>query len=261
MLKLNEIYNEDCIGKSGMCLIPSKSIDMILSDLPYGVTARCAWDVVIPFVPLWRQYKRIIKDNGAICLTATEPFSSMLVMSNQKMFRYDWIWKKPHTGFFNANRMPLRNHEQILVFYKALPTYNPQKTPGEPYKTGKRGPGDDGIYNVRPKDLLIVTDNKDGMRYPKSVQEFAWDRERLHSTQKPVALFEFLIKTYTNEGELVLDNCMGSGTTAVACINTFRNFLGFELDKEIFKIAQERIQKCTKGEYRRRLGDKKLRLF
>jgi len=234
--KLNKIYCCDCL--KGMVAIPDKSIDMILCDLPYGVTARNKWDVIIPFDELWGQYKRVIKDNSVMVFTATEPFSSMLIMSNNKLFRYDLIWEKPlATGFLNANRMPLRNHEQVLIFYKKLPTYNPQKTIGKPYKMTRRS--DTTNYNSVKK--LHWTTESDGKRFPKSVIKFSADKEKLHPTQKPVALFEYLIKTYTNEGDLVLDNCIGSGTTAVACKKSNRNFIGFEISQEYVDIANKRL--------------------
>jgi site-specific DNA-methyltransferase (adenine-specific) len=229
-----ELLQGDCLEK--MKDIPDKSIDMVLCDLPYGTTA-CKWDTIIPFEPLWEQYKRIIKDNGAIVLTASQPFTSALVMSNVKMFKYDLKWIKTEgTGFYNANRMPLRAHEDILLFYKKLPVYNPQKTEGKPYKI-KRGSASDVYVG---KDL-VVTDNVTGDRHPLSWKVFTKDKNKLHPTQKPVALFEYLIKTYTNEGDLVLDNCMGSGTTGVACKNLNRNFIGIELDTGYFRIAEKRI--------------------
>ena len=228
--------------RQGDCLeimkdIPDGAIDLILCDLPYGTTA-CKWDNIIPFEPLWAQYNRIIKDNGAIVLFGSEPFSTKLRYSNLKMFRYDWIWRKPQgTNFLNAKVHPLKNHETISVFSKKRAVYNPQMTMGKPYKA-KTG-GSSEIYG---KSILSRTDNK-GTRYPLSVQEFnaVGSNKRLHPTQKPVELLEYLIKTYTNEGETVLDNCMGSGSTGVACVNTNRNFIGIELEEKYFNIAKERI--------------------
>lgn len=229
--------------KQGDCLelmkeIPDGSIDMILCDLPYGTTA-CKWDTVISFEPLWEQYKRIIKDNGAIVLFGSEPFSTELRHSNLKMFRYDWIWSKNRgTGLFNAKKMPMKSHEIISVFYKKLPTYNPQMRSGKPYKCrqGKQS----GAFGESKGE--IITENK-GERYPLSVVMFnSTNGRNVHPTQKPIALLEYLIKTYTNEGETVLDNCMGSGSTGVACINTNRNFIGFELDEKYFEIAKSRIE-------------------
>lgn len=215
--------------------IPDKSIDMILCDLPYGTTV-CKWDSVIPFEPLWKQYNRIIKNNGAIVLFGSEPFSTKLRHSNLKMFRYDWIWRKPKgSGFYNAKKMPLKNHEIVSVFYKKLPTYNPQMSKGKPYVCKQ---GYVGEY-LGAKNKSVVTIN-DGLRYPVTIQEYNIEVGH-HPTQKPVALLEYLVKTYTNEGETVLDNCMGSGSTAVACINTNRNFIGFEISKEYCDIANKRI--------------------
>jgi len=234
LLEINQIYNIDCL--EGMKYIDDKSIDMILCDLPYGTTA-CKWDTIIPLDVLWREYERIIKDNGAIVLTASQPFTTMLINSNIKLFKYCWVWEKEQgVNFLMAKKQPLKVHEDICVFYKKQCTYNPQMTMGKPYISGK---GDSG--EVTGKVKKIQTKNT-GTRYPKSIIRF--NRERgLHPTQKPVALFEYLIKTYTNESDLVLDNCMGSGTTAIACINTNRNYLGFELNKEYYEIAKNRINK------------------
>jgi len=224
--------------------IPDKSIDMILCDLPYGTT-QCKWDAVIPFESLWREYRRLIKDKGAIVLTATQPFASQIVISNLDLFKYEWIWKKPMgQGFLNAKSQPLRNHEQILVFYNKQPTYNPQFTKGKPYKQKQ---GDHGTnYGKRGKNVKEVITINEGIRYPLTVQDFNYDKDKVHPTQKPVELFEYLIRTYTNEGDLVLDNCIGSGTTAVACINTKRNFIGIELEEKYYKIALERIAKTPR---------------
>ena len=234
--------------KQGDCLelmkeIPDKSIDMILCDLPYGTTA-CKWDVVIPFEPLWEQYKRIIKDNGAIVLFGSEPFSTELRHSNMKMFKYDWIWEKTKaSGFLNAKKSPLRAHEVISVFYKNQPTYNPQYSFGhKPYKKINVSDGATSVYGKIDK-TGIVKESEDGRRYPRSVIKFSNPNNKtIHPTQKPVALLEYLIKTYTNEGETVLDNCMGSGSTGVACVNTNRNFIGYELDEHYFQIAKERLE-------------------
>jgi site-specific DNA-methyltransferase (adenine-specific) len=217
-----------------MCLIPDKSVDMILCDLPYGTTA-CKWDSIIPFDKLWNQYKRIIKDNGAIVLTASQPFTSELIHSNLKMFKYEWIWEKEQgVNFLLAKKQPMKVHENICVFYKKQCTYNPQFNIGKPYISGK-GTSGDVTGNVIKKQTV-----NNGKRYPRSVQRF--NREvGLHPTQKPVALFEYLIKTYTNEGETVLDNCIGSGTTAIACMNTNRNYIGFEMDTKYFDIAIKRV--------------------
>lgn len=237
-MELNKIYNED--GLIGMSKLPAKSIDMIFCDLPYGTT-QCYWDVVIPFGLLWEQYNRIIKDNGAILLTGAEPFSSLLRLSNLKMFKYDWIWDKVKgTGFLNAKKQPLRNHEIISVFYKSQPIYNPQKTFGHFNKKSFRSKKlQTDVYGSMGKDYFYESTE----RFPRSIQVFSTDTQNssLHPTQKPVRLCEYFIKTYTHEGMIVLDNCMGSGTTAIACINTQRNFIGFEIDQNYFNISQQRI--------------------
>ena len=220
--------------------IPSGSIDMILCDLPYGTT-RNKWDCVIPIEKMWEEYKRIIKENGAIVLFSAEPFTSILITSNVKWFRYDLIWAKTQgSDFLNANRKPLRSHENICVFYKKQPTYNAQKTSGKPYKakSGETTSSNFGEFNGN-----YHTDNKDGKRYPLTILNFngAHNKGKVHPTQKPVSLLEYLIRTYTNEGEIVLDNCMGSGSTGVACINTGRKFIGMELNEKYFEIAKQRI--------------------
>ena len=229
---LNKITQGDCLEV--MQRIPDGSVDMILCDLPYGTT-RNKWDSIIPLDELWAQYGRIIKDNGAIVLTAQTPFDKVLGASNIRLLKYEWIWQKTQgTGHLNAKKMPMKNHENILVFYKKLPTYNPQMTKGKPY-TQKSGRASS---NYNPQ-ISVVTENK-GERYPLTVQEFKSDKG-LHPTQKPVALFEYLIRTYTNEGEIVLDNCIGSGTTAVAAINTNRQFIGIEKEPEYVEIGNRRI--------------------
>lgn len=218
--------------------IPDGSVDMILCDLPYGTT-RNRWDTVIELDRLWEQYDRIIKENGAILLFAQLPFDKVLGMSHLKSLRYEWIWEKDNgTGFLNANKMPLKKTENILVFYKKAPTYNPQKTIGKPYVC-KRGSGS-ASWNYNRSQGGYVTKN-DGERFPTNLIKFNRDSEKFHPTQKPVPLLEYLIKTYTNPGEVVLDNCMGSGSTGVACVNTKRTFIGMELDKEYFDIAVRRI--------------------
>ena len=236
-----KLYNGDCLEI--MKNIPDKSVDMILCDLPYGTTA-CKWDTVIPFEPLWEQYNRIIKKNGAIVLFGSEPFSTELRHSNLKMYKYDWIWEKTKAaGFLNAHTRPLKAHEIISVFYKKRPTYNVQYTFGmKPYYKKNVSDGATSVYGAIDK-TGIVKESKDGRRYPRSVIKFNNPNNKtVHPTQKPVALLEYLIKTYTNEGETVLDNCMGSGSTGVACVNTNRNFIGIELDENYFKIAKNRIQ-------------------
>lgn len=224
----------DCLER--MKEIPSGSVDMVLTDPPYGTTA-CKWDSIIPLKPMWEQLKRIIKPNGAIVMTASQPFTTILIASNIDEFRYDLIWTKTQaTGFYNANRMPLRAHEDIVVFYESLPTYNPQKTSGKPYRQCRGSASD--VY--AGKDLTETVNNT-GDRHPLSHRHFTKDRDKFHPTQKPVSLMEYLVKTYTNEGEYVLDFTMGSGTTGVACANTGRKFIGIELDAGYFEIARNRI--------------------
>jgi DNA modification methylase len=231
-LDLNYIHQGDCLEL--MNGIPDKSVDMILCDLPYGTTA-CAWDDVIPLDKLWKQYERIIKDNGAIVLTASQPFTTALIKSNIKHFRYSWIWEKEQgVNFLMAKKQPLKVHEDICVFSKKQTIYNPQMTEGKPYISGK---GDSGEVTGRVKK--VQTKNK-GTRYPRSIIQFKRETG-LHPTQKPVALFEYLINTYTNEGETVLDNCIGSGTTAIACLNTNRNFIGIEMQGDYYELAKNRI--------------------
>ena len=229
MLEINKIYKEDCLV--GMQRIDDKSIDCIICDLPYGCT-RNPYDVTIPFEPLWEQYKRIIKDNGAIILFAQGMFTAKLMLSNEKMWRYNLIWKKGDrtSGFLNAKRMPLRNHEDICVFYKKLPTYNPQFTQGQP------------LHSIGP-GIHKITNNNYGNFNEDNSRNFDRPHPPIHPTQKPVELVKWLVKTYTNEGELVLDNCIGSGTTAVACVETKRNFIGFETQQEFIDIANNRLNK------------------
>lgn len=317
------LYNGDCLEV--MKSIPDKSVDMILCDLPYGTTDN-PWDSVIPFEPLWEQYKRVLIDSGVVVLFGSQPFTTSIINSNLEMFRYEWIWEKESgTGFLNAKKAPLKNHENICVFYLdkaevtgrskkfnelrnyfeeekkksglsnkdiqallgnqmyrhyfsagtqfSIPTrknyeklqstgffktpydeikakwdklsqdcrftYNPQFSEGKPYVSN--GSGNSSNWgNIKPKEYKSINT---GYRYPKSILKFNRDKEKLHPTQKPVALLEYLIKTYTNENELVLDNCMGSGSTGIACINTNRKFIGIELDNNYFNIAKDRINK------------------
>ena len=227
----------DCLER--MKEIESGSVDMVLADPPYGTT-QCKWDSIIPLEPMWAQLKRIIKPNGAIVMTASQPFTSVLTCSNLPMFRYDWVYDKPAgTGFFNAKLMPLRSHESVLVFYSSLPTYNPQMTAGHKRKTSKKKVVTSECYG---KDISLPSYDSTE-RYPRSIQQFSSDKQKgnYHPTQKPVALMEYLIKTYTNEGEIVLDFTMGSGSTGVAAKNLNRNFIGIELDEGYFNIAKERI--------------------
>ena len=243
-LDLNKIYNEDCL--EGMKNFEDKSIDMILCDLPYGTTQN-KWDSVIPLDELWKEYKRIIKDNGVIVLTSQGIFTAKLMLSNEKWFKYKLVWvKSKATNFLNAKKQPLRKHEDICVFYNKQPQYNPQMTEGEPYDKGVRKNQLTGSYG----DFNPVHVKSEGMRYPTDVVYFKTAESEgkvYHPTQKPAALFEYLIKTYTDEGETVLDNCIGSGTTAVACLNTNRNFIGFEKEEKYYNIANERIEKYMKG--------------
>ena len=223
--------------------IPDNSIDMILCDLPYGTTNN-KWDKKIDLQALWEQYKRIIKANAAIVLFSQMPFCVDLIVSNRKWFRYEWIWQKDNsTGFLNANKMPLKCHENILLFYSKLPTYNPQFSEGTPYYMDGRT-----ASKCYREHIECITNNSTGKRYPIDIIKFNIPKvlfgkraDKFHPTQKPVPLLEYLIKTYTNEGETVLDNCMGSGSTGVACVNTNRNFIGFELDEHYFEIAKWRI--------------------
>jgi DNA modification methylase len=234
--KIN-LMQGDCLER--MKEIPDGSIDMVLTDPPYGTTA-CKWDSIIPLEPMWKQLKRIIKPNCAIVMTASQPFTSILTCSNLPMFRYDWVYDKPAgTGFFNVKKMPLRSHESILVFYNKLPTYNPKMTHGHERKTSSRLDAKSECYGKAVKK----TNYDSTSRYPRSIQRFSSDKQKgnFHPTQKPVALMEYLIRTYTHEKETVLDFTMGSGTTGVACVNTNRNFIGIELDQDYFDIAKERI--------------------
>jgi site-specific DNA-methyltransferase (adenine-specific) len=242
-METSNILQGDCLEL--MKDMPNETIDMVLCDLPYGTT-QCKWDTVIPFDKLWEQYERIIKPNGVIVLTASQPFTSALVMSNIKMFKYDWVWRKPKgVGHLNAKKQPMRDKEDILVFYKKQPTYNPQWSWGEPYsnlKSGKNATPSTSEITGKYMNGAEFRNGSDGRRYPKQVLEFGVvERGTLHPTQKPVALFEYLIKTYTNEGDLVLDNCAGSGTTGVACINTNRRYILMEKDEKYFEIINKRI--------------------
>jgi site-specific DNA-methyltransferase (adenine-specific) len=242
MLELNKIYNMDCL--EGMKDIDDKSIDMILCDLPYGTTA-CKWDSIIPFEPLWEQYERVIKDNGAIVLTASQPFTTKLIMSKLDWFRYTWVWNKKKAGnIFLAKKQPMKIHEDIVVFSKKPHFYNPQMVKRDKVKKSKNYGTGESFGGTREKEDKVYTYTH---TYPKSIIEFsnARQKEKVHPTQKPVALFEYLIKTYTNKGETVLDNCMGSGTTAIACINTNRKYIGIELDDKYFEIAKKRIESVT----------------
>lgn len=248
MIELNTIYNEDCM--EGMKRIPDGSVDCIICDLPYGTT-RNAWGSVIPLDELWVQYKRIIKERGAIVLFSQMPFTSVLAMSNLEMLKYEWIWEKPlATGFLNSKYAPLKAHENILVFSKSAAcfvkdsddamVYNPQMRTGKPYSTYSSRNAKSSNYNSdNIKSCKTVNDGSD--YYPRDVISFGSDKTKFHPTQKPVSLLKYLVLTYSNKGDTILDNCMGSGTTALACIDTGRNFIGFEKEKKYFDIAMQRI--------------------
>ena len=235
---MNNLYLGDCLEV--MKSILDKSIDAIICDLPYGTTA-CKWDSVIPFKPLWAQYKRIIKDNGAIVLFGQEPFSSHLRISNIDWYKYDWYWQKERlTNVFQVKKRAGKVIEPISVFYLNQPTFNPQKT-AHLGKLVKNKPK--GLHTkTSALNTIKVTEYKDdGTRHPLQIIKFNRDLTKLHETQKPVALMEYLIKTYTNEGDTVLDSCMGSGTTGAACKNLGRKFIGIEQDANYFEIASKRI--------------------
>lgn len=232
-----QLYRGDCLDV--MKDIPDGSVDMILTDPPYGTT-QCKWDSIIPLEPMWAQLKRIIKPNGAIVMTAAQPFSSILGASNVEDLRYSWVWEKTSaTGHLNAKKMPMKNHEDVMVFYKKQPTYNPQGIQRFG-KTTRRG-GNGGCYGKSGAENFQEFTN-----YPRTIQKFQSEGKTTHPTQKPVALMEYLIKTYTSDGETVLDFTMGSGTTGVACGNTGRKFIGIELDRDYYHIARKRIAEAYK---------------
>ena len=249
MIELNKIYNEDCL--EGMKRIPDGSVDCVICDLPYGVlngeSEGGSWDTIIPFEPLWDEYRRVCKPTAAIVLFAQGMFTADLMHSNPKMWRYNLIWKKGDraSGFLNANRMPLRNHEDIVIFYDKLPTYNPQMRTGFPNHTrghggGKLKNGCYGKFDPWARSEVITTE-----KFPLSIIDIAKEHDvnkQFHPTQKPVDLLRYLIRTYSNEGDTILDNCMGSGTTAIAAIREKRNFIGFELNKEYYDKACKRIK-------------------
>lgn len=238
----------DCLDE--MSKVLDSSVDLILVDLPYGTSA-CSWDVVIPMEKLWEQYLRVLKPNGTVVLFGSEPFSSLVRSSNLEMYKYDWKWVKPRgANFLNAKYQPMKNYEDIMVFSRCPASYsrsrdsmiyNPIMGVGEPYKlrSGKQKL-EKNNSTVRSSIKSVVTDNK-GLRYPKATLEFKSDKDKLHPTQKPIDLLEYLIQTYTVEGMVVLDSCMGSGSTGVACKNLNRSFIGIELDEGYFEIAKQRI--------------------
>ena len=234
-----QLINNNCL--LSMEQIKDKSVDLICVDLPYGVTKN-KWDSIIPLDKMWNLFNRIIKDNGAIVLTATQPFSSILTMSNISNFKYDLIWEKTiSSGQLNVSHQPMRSHESILVFYKKKPTYNEQKTLGTPYSINRSGNYLENNYSKQSSS----SKTNDGYRHAKSVIKISNPRiKNGHPTQKPVELFEYIIKTFTNEGETVLDCCMGAGTTGVACANLNRDFIGIELDSKYFNMSKDRIVKA-----------------
>lgn len=238
---LDTIHLGDCLEV--MKRIPDGSVDMILCDLPYGTTQN-KWDSVIPFADLWTHYNRVIKKNGAIILTSAQPFTTALIASNYPMFKYCWLWDKVNriSGHLNSKKQPLRVTEDICVFYEGQPTYNPQMVPGTPYKATSKGRKSDNYG----KQVDEVTTINDGSYYPRNLLAIPGDERgtvgRIHPTQKPVALFEYLVKTYTLPGDTVLDNCIGSGTTAIAAINTGRRFIGIEQDPGIHRKAVDRVR-------------------
>ena len=236
-LSMVDLYEGDCLNI--LPKLADNSVDMLLVDLPYGTTA-CKWDSVIPLDQLWNQYNIICKKNAAMVFTAAQPFTTILASSNIENFKYEWIWEKPQgTNPMNAKVMPLKSHENILVFYRKKPTYNPQMWYSTPYSGFSSNVSK--IGEVYGSQQSKHRDNPEGSRYPKTILKYKQEKG-LHPTQKPVGLMEYLIKTYTNEDEIVLDNTMGSGTTGVACMNTNRKFIGIESDKKYFDIAKQRIK-------------------
>jgi DNA modification methylase len=236
------LYNENCL--SALEKVADSSVDMIMVDLPYGTTA-CAWDFVIPMDELWTQYYRVCKENAAMVFTAAQPFTTTLISSNLKDFRYEWIWEKPQgTNPMNAKVMPLKSHENVAVFYRSKPTYNPQMWYSTPYGGFKSDTSKIGeVYGSAKSQHR---DNPEGSRYPKTVQKFKQEKG-FHPTQKPVEMMEYFIKTYTNEGDTVLDNTMGSGTTGVASVNLNRQFIGMEQEQKYFDIAKKRITEIAEN--------------
>ena len=240
-----QLIHGECLEE--MKKIPDGSVDMVLCDLPYGTTA-CKWDSVIPFEALWEQYRRIAKPNAAIVLTASQPFTTTLIGSNLKDFRYCWVWEKTMaSNFALAKKQPFKKHEDVCVFYRKHPVYQPQMQEGTPYVDRRVSGARNASVGTGATVPRLPIDNS-GTRYPSSVQKFSnGNNSNLHPTQKPVALMEYLIRTYTNEGETVLDNTMGSGTTGVACVNTSRHFIGIEQDPGYFAIAERRIAEAQQA--------------
>jgi site-specific DNA-methyltransferase (adenine-specific) len=240
-MELDVIFNEDCI--QGMNKLPDRCVDMVLCDLPYGTT-RNKWDCIIPFAELWAHYRRIVKENGAVVLFADGIFTAQLIQSNMAMWKYNLVWDKQRgCDFLNANVKPMKSHEDIVVFYEKKPVYNKQFWFSTPYKRQKNGALSDN-YGDRKE---AFSESEDGKRNPLTILSFPKDSKRLHPTQKPIALLEYLIKTYTNEGDVVLDNCFGSGSTLVAAVNTNRHYIGYELDTAYFDIACSRLDEIEGG--------------
>lgn len=235
-----DLRHSDCLAE--MATLPDQSIDMVLTDPPYGTT-QCKWDAIVPLAPMWAQLKRVTKPNAAIVMTAGQPFTTTLIASNFELFRYTWVWDKTRgSNFANARRQPMKSHEDVLVFYRKQPIYNPQFWYSTPYQTKQRERSS-VIAGVGAgiNDTCTATVSEDGRRYPLSIIEIKRDGKREHPTQKPVALMEYLVKTYTNPGARVLDFTMGSGTTGVACRKLLRRFVGIEKDAEYFALATRRI--------------------
>jgi site-specific DNA-methyltransferase (adenine-specific) len=242
--KWRAIFLGDCLEI--LPKLPDRCVDLVLCDLPYGVTARNEWDKIIPMKSLCPCWMSVIREDSPVVLTAIQPFSSFLVVSNPNLFKYEWIWEKQQgTGFLNAKKQPLRNHESVLVFYDKQPVYHPQFTSGKPYKQ-KSGRGS---LNYRDQ-VSVITDNE-GVRYPLSVQKFAYDGGKKHPTQKPEVLFSYLVKTYTDNDDIVLDNCLGSGTTALVAGQLNRYCIGIELEEKYCEIAANRCANDVVGRIRR----------
>ena len=241
-MEKNIIYHGDCI--EGMKILPDNSVDMVLTDPPYGTTQN-KWDTVVDMDAFWKEIKRVTKKNSAILIFTQMPFTATVVMSNPKMFRYEWICEKANaTGFLNARRMPMKCHENVLVFYGKLPVYHPIMEHGKPYRRGLEDKNSSNYNAVK----RLRSGNPTGTRFPRDVLKVSWRSafgKTLHPTQKPVSLCEYFIKTYSNKGDIILDPFIGSGTTAVAAINTERKYIGFEKEEEYFDIAQNRLEKLA----------------
>ena len=241
-MEKNIIYHGDCI--EGMKILPDNSVDMVLTDPPYGTTCN-KWDTVVDMDAFWKEIKRVTKKNSAILIFTQMPFTATVVMSNPKMFRYEWICEKANaTGFLNARRMPMKCHENVLVFYNKLPVYHPIMEHGKPYRRGVKDKNSSNYNAVK----RLRSENPTGTRFPRDVLKVSWRSafgKTLHPTQKPVSLCEYFIKTYSNKGDIILDPFIGSGTTAVAAINTDRKYIGFEKEEEYFDIAQNRLEKLA----------------